>query len=136
MHKAISLSAELAEIRNAVEGALFLADELATGGLEDRKRELQVPLTISAILAWWNCGSIRSSTCCGGGRPAAVVGARQGHPGTVLSREPLHLSTTQRYMHLSPAAKDAAISLLDEVTSQISGDILETEIAPKEKPGG
>jgi excisionase family DNA binding protein len=40
MHKAISLSAELAEIRNAVEGARFLADELATGGLEDRKREL------------------------------------------------------------------------------------------------
>ena len=50
MHKAISLSAELAEIRNAVEGARFLADELATGGLEDRKRELQAPLTISAIL--------------------------------------------------------------------------------------
>ncbi|HYO52948.1 hypothetical protein [Archangium sp.] len=50
MHKAISLSAEMAEIRNAVEGARFLADELATGGLEDRKRELQAPLTISAIL--------------------------------------------------------------------------------------
>ncbi len=50
MHKAISLSAEMAEIRNAVEGTRFLADELATGGLEDRKRELQAPLTISAIL--------------------------------------------------------------------------------------
>jgi hypothetical protein len=50
MHKAISLSAEFAEIRNAVEGARFLADELATCGLEDRKRELQAPLTISAIL--------------------------------------------------------------------------------------
>jgi hypothetical protein len=50
MHKAISLSAEMAEIRNAVEGARFLADELATGGMEDRKRELQAPLTISAIL--------------------------------------------------------------------------------------
>ncbi|HYO52950.1 hypothetical protein [Archangium sp.] len=47
-----------------------------------------------------------------------------------------NLSTTQRYMHLSPAAKDAAISLLDEAASQISGDILETEIAPKEKPRG
>ncbi|ADO75671.1 Phage integrase family protein [Stigmatella aurantiaca DW4/3-1] len=37
------------------------------------------------------------------------------------------------YMHLSPAAKDAAISLLDEAASQISGDILETEIALREK---
>jgi hypothetical protein len=44
------------------------------------------------------------------------------------------VSTTQRYMHLSPAAKDAAIGLLDETASRISGDILETEIAPKEKP--
>jgi hypothetical protein len=32
MHKAISLSAELAEIRNSIEGARFLADALATGG--------------------------------------------------------------------------------------------------------
>jgi hypothetical protein len=37
-------------------------------------------------------------------------------------------------MHLSPAAKDAAISLLYEAASRISGDILETEIAPTEKP--
>ena len=35
------------------------------------------------------------------------------------------LETTQRYMHLSPAAKDAAIALLDaEVVC--TGDILET----------
>jgi len=46
-----------------------------------------------------------------------------------------NLFTTQRYMHLSPAAKDAAISLLDEAASRIFGDILETEITPKEKPG-
>jgi hypothetical protein len=45
-----------------------------------------------------------------------------------------NISTTQRYMHLSPAANDAAIRLLDEVASRISGDMLETEIAPKEKP--
>jgi len=38
-------------------------------------------------------------------------------------------------MHLSPAAKEAAISLRDEAASQISGDILETKSAPKEKPG-
>jgi hypothetical protein len=44
-----------------------------------------------------------------------------------------NLSITQRYMHLSPAAKDAAIRLLDEVASRISGDMLETEIAPREK---
>jgi hypothetical protein len=47
-----------------------------------------------------------------------------------------NLSTIQRYMHLSPAAKDAAISLLDEAASRVSGDVLETEIAPKEKPRG
>ena len=32
-----------------------------------------------------------------------------------------------------PATR-AAIGLLDEAASRISGDILETEIAPKEKP--
>jgi len=37
-------------------------------------------------------------------------------------------------MHLSPAAKDAAISLLDEAAPQISGDILETGSVSKEKP--
>ena len=60
------------------------------------------------------------------GAPAKAIQELAGHE---------NLSTTQRYMHLSPAAKDAAISLLDEADSQISGDILETEIAPKEKPG-
>ena len=45
-----------------------------------------------------------------------------------------NLSTTQRYMHLSPAAKDAAIGLLDEAASRISGDVLETEIALKQQP--
>ncbi len=39
-------------------------------------------------------------------------------------------------MHLSPAAKDAAIGLLDEAVSRISGDILETRSGPKEKPEG
>ncbi|MFL5345758.1 MAG: tyrosine-type recombinase/integrase [Hyalangium sp.] len=59
------------------------------------------------------------------GAPAKAIQELAGHE---------NLSTTQRYMHLSPAAKDAAISLLDEAASRISGDILETEIAPKEKP--
>ncbi|HYI02239.1 hypothetical protein [Hyalangium sp.] len=45
------------------------------------------------------------------------------------------LTTTQQYMHRSPAAKDAAISLQDEAAPQISGDIPETGIAPKQKPG-
>jgi hypothetical protein len=45
-----------------------------------------------------------------------------------------NLSTTQRYMHLSPAAMDAAICLLDVAASRISGDIRETEISPTEKP--
>jgi site-specific recombinase XerD len=45
-----------------------------------------------------------------------------------------NLSTTQRYMHLSPAAKDAVIGLLDEAACQNSGGILETGSGPKEKP--
>jgi site-specific recombinase XerD len=37
------------------------------------------------------------------------------------------LATTQRYMHLSPAAIDAAIALLDEPAPAFSrGDIVET----------
>jgi integrase len=60
------------------------------------------------------------------GAPAKAIQELAGHE---------NLSTTQRYMHLSPAAKDAAIGLLDEA-ARISGDILETEITPKEKPGG
>ena len=45
-------------------------------------------------------------------------------------------TTTQRYMHLSPAAKDAAISLLDTAGAQLSGDILETGSATQGKAGG
>jgi integrase len=59
------------------------------------------------------------------GAPAKAIQELAGHE---------NLSTTQRYMHLSLAAKDAAISLLDEAASRISGDILETESTPKEKP--
>ena len=40
------------------------------------------------------------------------------------------LSTTQRYMHLSPGAIEAAIRLLDQPARGLRrGDILETEIA-------
>jgi hypothetical protein len=39
----------------------------------------------------------------------------------------IHLSTTQRSMHLSPQAREGAIALLDErPTSDIFGEILET----------
>ena len=41
-----------------------------------------------------------------------------------------------RYMHPSPAAKDAAISLLDAAGSQLSGDMLETGSATQGKTGG
>jgi integrase len=44
------------------------------------------------------------------------------------------LTTTQRYMHLSPAALDAAIRLLDSPPAPPSrGDILETANGPQEK---
>ncbi len=59
------------------------------------------------------------------GAPAKAIQELAGHE---------NLSTTQRYMHLSPAAKDAVISLLDAAAFRIFGDILETQIAPKEKP--
>lgn len=40
------------------------------------------------------------------------------------------LTTTQRYMHLTPAHKDAAIRLLDRrPTDETVGDILETTSA-------
>jgi hypothetical protein len=50
MTKAISLSAELSELRNAVEGARFIANALAVSGLEDRQSELRAPLSITAVL--------------------------------------------------------------------------------------
>jgi hypothetical protein len=38
-----------------------------------------------------------------------------------------HLSTTMRYMHLSPAAKDSAIRLLDRPEPGVAfGNMLET----------
>jgi len=45
MTKAISLSAELAEVRCAVEGARFIADALATHSLDSREQELQAPVS-------------------------------------------------------------------------------------------
>jgi integrase len=48
-----------------------------------------------------------------------------------------HLSTTMRYMHLSPAAKDSAIRLLDHAApGDVFGDILETEGPAIDKMNG
>jgi hypothetical protein len=48
--KAVSLTAELAEVRCAIEGARFIADALATHSLDSREQELQAPVSITAIL--------------------------------------------------------------------------------------
>ncbi len=46
------------------------------------------------------------------------------------------LTTTQRYMHLSPAAKDAAIGLLDASGPREHGDMLEPGSAEKGRTEG
>jgi hypothetical protein len=52
------------------------------------------------------------------GAPARAIQELAGHQ---------NLTTTQRYMHLSPAALDSAIRLLDQpAVVQSFGDILET----------
>ncbi len=52
------------------------------------------------------------------GAPAKVIRELAGHES---------LTTTQRYMHLSPAAKDAAIGLLDMAGPHLPGDGLRDE---------
>jgi site-specific recombinase XerD len=55
--------------------------------------------------------------------------AMRGAPGRAIQELAGHqeLSMTQRYMHLSPAALDAAIRLLDPPAMPVSrGDIVET----------
>ena len=56
------------------------------------------------------------------GAPAKAIQELAGH---------VSLSTTQRYMHLSPAAKDAAIKLLEKPLEL--GDMLETARGPLRK---
>ena len=58
------------------------------------------------------------------GAPARAIQELAGHP---------DLTTTQRYMHLSPAALDSAIRLLDQPDRESFGDILETEDREIEK---
>ena len=56
------------------------------------------------------------------GAPARAIQELAGHK---------DLSTSQRYMHLSPAAIETAIRLLDEPAPRVSfGEILETNDGP------
>jgi hypothetical protein len=62
------------------------------------------------------------------GAPSRTIQERGGHP---------ELGMTQRYMHLSPAALNSAIRLLDQPFSvQSFGDILETGRVSEEKING
>jgi hypothetical protein len=59
------------------------------------------------------------------GAPAKAIQELAGHA---------DLTMTQRYMHLSPAALDAAIRLLDRPSGgQSFGDILETPDQPQKR---
>jgi len=51
------------------------------------------------------------------GAPAKAIQELAGHQ---------NLTTTLRYMHLSPAARDGAIRLLDEAAQEDFGEIVET----------
>jgi integrase len=64
--------------------------------------------------------------------------AMRGAPGRAIQELAGHqLAMTQRYMHLSPAALDAAIRLLDlPQTAEICGDIVETAGAVERKVNG
>lgn len=61
------------------------------------------------------------------GAPARAIQELAGHQ---------DLATTQRYMHLSPAAIEGAIRLLDQAAPPLGrGDILETENREAANPG-
>jgi len=61
------------------------------------------------------------------GAPARAIQEAAGHQ---------DLGTTQRYMHLSPAAVDEAIRLLERQTPLASGEMLETGAEPDRMVNG
>lgn len=81
-------------------------------------------LTLGCLLAQQLEGGGRASA------PAHLLFAsrdawRTGEGDSGLSRSP-SLTTTQRYMHLSPAAVEGAIRLLEQPAPHRNGDIVET----------
>ena len=72
-----------------------------------------------AYAAWWHCSRLAMA-----GVPAMAIKNLAGHAS---------LSTSQRYMHLSPSAKGLAVEALEKQTAALLfGDSLETAVLAKQ----
>ncbi|WP_395850607.1 hypothetical protein [Cystobacter fuscus] len=101
-------------------------DEVTNEDIQHLKAELRDLSTKTVNNSWCSSGAMLG---CAAGRSSRWSGRTSTSAGAS--------STSGKwYMHLSPAAKDAAISLLDAAGTHLPGDILETGSATKRKPDG